>query len=65
MPAPVGSINPSAAFTAIAASTAEPPRLSTSMPTWAASGWLVATMPWVPTTSERVANIRPVTRSAA
>jgi hypothetical protein len=29
------------------------------------SGWLVAAMPWVAMTSERVAKARPVTRSAA
>ena len=47
----------------IAASTAEPPCLSTSSPICVASGWLVQTMPCCAITSERVAKVRPVTRS--
>ena len=63
MPQPVGSTSPSTAFAAMAASTAEPPRFSTSTATWVASGWLVAAIPWRARTSERVANGRPVIRS--
>ena len=62
-PLPVGSIRPRQALAAMAASTAEPPRFSTSSPTCVASGWLVQTMPFWAITSERVANARPVTRS--
>ena len=46
MPQLVGSVSPSAAFAAIAASTALPPRRSVATPISVASGWLVATMPW-------------------
>ena len=46
MPHPVGSIRPSAAFAAMAASTALPPARSTSSAIWVASGWLVAAMPF-------------------
>ncbi len=63
MPHPVGSTSPSIAFKAMAASTALPPALSMSSPTCVASGWLVATMPCVPMTSEREANGLPVGRS--
>ena len=55
MPQPVGSMSPSAAFAASAASTALPPRFSTSSPMPVASGWLVATMPRFAMTTERVA----------
>src|SRR5690606_6707571 len=59
---PVGSISPSAAFAAIAASTALPPRFSISRPISVASGWLVATMPRFAITTDRVANrTRPIT----
>ena len=61
-PLPVGSISPRAAFAAIAASTAVPPRLSTSSATWLASGWLVAAMPCVAMTSERVGTSDPLGR---
>ncbi len=65
MPQDMGSRKPRAAFTAMAASTAEPPRFSTSTPIWTARGWAAATMPWRAYTIERVANIRPAGRSAA
>ena len=55
MPQLVGSVSPSAAFAAIAASTALPPRRSVATPISVASGWLVATMPWRAMTTERVA----------
>src|SRR5207248_4495661 len=45
----------STAAIAIAASTAVPPRFNTSRPTWEASGWLVATMPWLARTTDRPA----------
>jgi hypothetical protein len=54
----------SAAFTAIAASTALPPRLSTSTPIPTASGCAAATMPCFATVAERVANAA-LGRSAA
>jgi hypothetical protein len=63
MPQLTGSIRPSAAFAAIAASTALPPAFSTSTPICVASGWLVQTKPCCARTSERVANGRPVMRS--
>ena len=44
MPLPVGSISPSAALAAMAASTALPPRFITSSATCVASGWDVAAM---------------------
>src|SRR5690348_11247989 len=44
----IGSITPSAALAAIAASTAEPPLASTAAPACDATVWLVATIPyWV------------------
>ena len=55
MPQPVGSMRPSAAFAAIAASTALPPRRNVATPISVASGWLVATMPCRAMTTERVA----------
>ena len=45
MPFIIGSVRPSTAFAAIAASTALPPAASTCAPALDASGWLVATMP--------------------
>ena len=54
MPALSGSVSPSIAALAIAASTAFPPSRRICSPAWAASGWLVATMPWRASTSERV-----------
>src|SRR5437764_1351011 len=62
-PFETGSIRPSVAFAAMAASTAEPPRFKMSRPTWVASGTLVQTIPWRASISERVANCRPVMRS--
>jgi hypothetical protein len=54
-PHDIGSISARAALTAIAASTAEPPRLSTSTPMATASGCAAATIPWRATVTERVA----------
>src|SRR5690348_9246883 len=59
-PLPVGSISPIVALAAMAASTAVPPRLSTSSATWLTSGWLVAAMPCVAMTSERVGIREPL-----
>jgi hypothetical protein len=44
MPEDSGSTSPSIICTAIAASTAEPPRFSISAPASAASGWAAATI---------------------
>ena len=60
--APVGSTSPRTALAAMAASIADPPRLSVSTATRVARGWLAA-MPWRAWTSERVAKTRPVIRS--
>src|ERR1700730_18575420 len=62
-PFETGSINPSVAFTAVAASTALPPRFKMSIPTCVAAGTLVQTIPWRATTSDRVAKFFPVMRS--
>src|SRR5688500_13485698 len=64
IPFETGSIKPSAALAAMAASTALPPRFRTSSPICVASGTLVQTIPWRATTSERVANGLPVMRSS-
>jgi hypothetical protein len=56
MPEPVGSLTPSTAFAAIAASTALPPARSVSSAAKVASGWLVAAMPLLPTAGDRVTN---------
>src|SRR5262245_4019641 len=64
-PLPVGSMSPSVAFAAMAASTAVPPRLRTSSATWLTSGWLVAAMPCVAMTSERVGTRDPLGRGPA
>jgi hypothetical protein len=58
-----GSIKPSVAFAAIAASTALPPRFKISMPTSVAAGTLVQTIPCCARTSDRVAKFFPVMRS--
>ena len=63
MPQPVGSVSPSTAFAAIAASTALPPDRSMSSPAWVANTWLVATIPRVLNASEREANGCPAPRS--
>ncbi len=42
------------ASVAMAASAALPPALRMSSPTCAASGWLVATIPWLATVAERL-----------
>ncbi|MNV65125.1 hypothetical protein D3C71_1578020 [compost metagenome] len=64
-PLPVGSIKPRAALAAIAASTAEPPDFITSRAIWVARGWEVAAIACGAITSERVAKVWPVIRSAA
>src|SRR5688572_16384217 len=64
MPLPVGSISPSAALAAIAASTALPPWRIVSSAIWVASGCEVAAMASGAITSDRVAKGRPVMRSA-
>lgn len=51
MPAENGSVTPSAAAVATAASTALPPRRSTSMPIWLASASMLDTAPRWPTCS--------------
>src|SRR5258706_4476480 len=63
MPLETGSISPSAAFAAMAASTALPPFLRMSIATWEASGCAVATMPCWASTGERVAQAAPEYRS--
>ena len=63
MPLPVGSINPSAAFAAIAASTACPPACRISRAICVASGWLVAAIACGAMTSDLEVNARPVGRS--
>ena len=45
----IGSVTPSTAFAAMAASTALPPAFKISMAASVASGWLVAAMPFLPT----------------
>ena len=55
MPLPVGSITPTTAFAAIAASTAFPPRCKTCTPAIDASGWLLATTPYRVAMTERPA----------
>ena len=64
MPVMFGSVTLSAAAIAIAASTALPPRLSTSRPICDASGWLDATIPFVERTTERPAR-NPENQSVA
>jgi len=53
MPFIIGSVTPSTALAAIAASTALPPCLKMSAPAAEASVWLVATIPNLLTTMER------------
>src|SRR5271169_233503 len=53
MPFMSGSITPSTALVAIAASTAEPPRDRISAPACEACTWLLATMPYGEITMER------------
>ena len=55
MPVMFGSVTFSTAAIAMAASTALPPRLRMSTPTWEANGWLVATMPCRARTTDRPA----------
>ena len=63
MPQPVGSPTHSTALAAIAASVALPPCFRIDTATCVATGWLVAAMPFLPKTSERVAKKFPVGRS--
>src|SRR5881227_3424105 len=63
IPFETGSIKPSVALAAIAASTALPPRFKMSIPTCVARGTLVQTIPCRARTSERVAKLLPVIRS--
>ena len=60
-----GSTNPSTAFAATAASTAEPPRLSISIAVCVASGCAVPAAPEQPSAGERVAKLAPEGRSPA
>ncbi len=53
MPIDIGSVTQRTAAAAIAASTAFPPRSSARTPAQAASGWLVATIPWAATAGGR------------
>src|SRR5580658_3133906 len=52
-PLDVGSRKPRQAFMAMAASTADPPRLRISMPVWVANGCAVPAAPEVPYTAVR------------
>jgi len=65
IPFPVGSISPSAALAAMAASIAEPPWRIVSSAIWVASGCEVAAIACGAITSERVANSSPVIRSSS
>jgi len=50
MPQASGWVTFSTAFTAMTASAAVPPRLSTAIPAWLANGWFAATAarhPWI------------------
>src|SRR5690625_6680297 len=60
-----GSANPRKALAAMAASTALPPAFRISRATWVARGWLVAAIPFLAITSERVAKRWPESRSWA
>src|SRR5512132_1159185 len=59
----IGSTRLSMAEVATAASIALPPFFRISSPTWAASGWLVATMPFLAITSDRCCDVQPSDRS--
>src|SRR5437870_5610771 len=63
MPTFIGSTRLSTAAVATAASMALPPFFRISSPACAASGWLVATMPLRPMTSERLCGSQPSDRS--
>src|SRR5229473_1290311 len=63
IPFETGSIKPSVAFAAMAASTALPPRFKMSIPTCVAAGTLVQTIPCRARTSERVERFFPAIRS--
>ena len=64
MPQLIGSVTPSTALAAMAASTALPPAFRISIAASVASGWLVHAMPFLPTAGERVTNDLPAGRSA-
>src|SRR5919204_5805046 len=59
----IGSTRLSMAEVATAASIALPPFFRISSPAWAASGWLVATMPFLAITSDRCCDFQPSDRS--
>ena len=61
----MGSVTPSTALAAMAASIALPPDCRISMAASVASGWLVAAMPFLPTAGERVVNDFSEGRSTA
>ena len=65
MPHDIGSTRPSTALAAMAASIALPPSWRTRIAVAVASGWLVAAMPCLAMTAERVLWIGPEGRSAA
>src|SRR5580692_5448396 len=65
MPELTGSTRPSTAFAAMAASTAEPPRLRISMAVCVAMGCAVPAAPLQPRTGERVEKLAPDGRSPA
>src|SRR5580704_2051346 len=64
MPFIMGSVTPSAAFAAMAASMAEPPCARICAPATEACTWLVATMPYCVTTIERASERSSADRSA-
>src|SRR4051794_32460021 len=61
----MGSVTARTALAAMAASMALPPALRISMAACVASGWLVAAIPFLPTTVERVVKERLPGRSTA
>ena len=61
----VGSTNPSTAFAATAASTADPPRFSIAIAVCVASGCAVPAAPFNPSAGDRVAKFAPAGRSPA
>jgi hypothetical protein len=60
-----GSTNPSTAFAATAASTADPPRFSIAIAVCVASGCAVPAAPFMPSAGDRVAKLAPEGRSPA
>ena len=61
----VGSTNPSTAFAATAASTADPPRFNIAIAVCVASGCAVPAAPFKPNAGDRVAKLAPEGRSPA